>query len=69
MEDDEHLERAMLAERLADEDGEQLAAILNADWGERETAAVVEALQRTARRLSFLVGCCRLAASRLQRML
>lgn len=69
MEDDEHIERAHLAERLADRDGDELAAMLHAEWSDAKTVAAIDALERTARRLSFLVGCCRLATDRLRRML
>jgi hypothetical protein len=69
MEDEEHFERAILAERFADPDGDHLAAVLSAGWGDDGTAQAIAALERTARRLSFLVGCCRLAATRRRRML
>lgn len=69
MENEEDSDAMLLAERLADHDGDELAAMLHSDWGEARSLGIIAMLEHKARRLSFLVGCCRLAADRLRRML
>lgn len=62
----EHITRALLAKRLEDEDGTELAKMLADEWGAARTIATIAALMETAAYLDSLSTACRVAIDRLR---
>ena len=60
--DQDHLNRAQLAERLTDADGAELAGYLVAETDERAVGITIRALHRTRDRMVVLAAGCAYAA-------
>lgn len=67
MHDYDHLERAILASRLAADDGPSLAVVLREEWCELKATQSIEALEASGRRLKALSQYCEIAAENLRK--